>query len=65
MGNLVGSADSGFESDTNTVTLFFKDGTTEALPTMDKMEVAHILLDRMVAMGLSAATAPKRTKKGR
>ena len=65
MGNLVGSADSGFESDTNTVTLFFKDGTTESLPTMDKMEVAHILLDRMVAMGLSAAAAQKRTIKGR
>jgi phosphopantothenoylcysteine decarboxylase/phosphopantothenate--cysteine ligase len=64
VGNLVGSADSGFESDTNTVTLFFKDGTTESLPTMDKMEVAHVLLDRMVAIGLSAATAPKRTKKG-
>jgi len=65
VGNLVGSADSGFESDTNTVTLFFKDGTSESLPTMDKMEVAHILLDRMVARGLSAATAPKSTKKKR
>jgi phosphopantothenoylcysteine decarboxylase/phosphopantothenate--cysteine ligase len=65
VGNLVGSADSGFESDTNTVTLFFKDGTSESLPTMDKMEVAHILLDRMVASGLSAATAPKSTKKER
>jgi phosphopantothenoylcysteine decarboxylase/phosphopantothenate--cysteine ligase len=65
VGNLVGSADSGFESDTNTVTLFFKDGTSESLPTMDKLEVAHILLDRMVASGLSAATAPKSTKKER
>lgn len=64
VGNLVGSPDSGFESDTNTVTLFFKDGTAESLPTMDKMEVAHILLDRIVAKGLSDATAPKRTKKG-
>ncbi len=60
-GNLVGSADSGFEADTNTVTLFFKDGTAETLPTMDKMEVAHILLDRIVAKVLSVA-APKRTK---
>jgi phosphopantothenoylcysteine decarboxylase/phosphopantothenate--cysteine ligase len=64
VGNLVGSPDSGFESDTNTVTLFFKDGTAESLPTMDKMEVAHILLDRIVAQGMSDATAPKRTKKG-
>ena len=60
-GNLVGSADSGFEAETNTVTLFFKDGTAESLPTMDKLEVAHILLDRIVAKVLSAA-APKRTK---
>ena len=61
VGNLVGSADSGFEADTNTVTFFFKDGTAESLPTMDKLEVAHILLDRIVAKVLSAA-APKRTK---
>jgi phosphopantothenoylcysteine decarboxylase/phosphopantothenate--cysteine ligase len=61
VGNLVGSADSGFEAETNTVTFFFKDGTAESLPTMDKLEVAHILLDRIVAKVLSAA-APKRTK---
>jgi phosphopantothenoylcysteine decarboxylase/phosphopantothenate--cysteine ligase len=60
-GNLVGSTDCGFESDSNTVTLFFKDGTAESLPKMDKMEVAHILLDRIAAKVLSAA-APKRTK---
>ena len=62
-GNLVGSADSGFASDTNTVTLFFKDGTTESLPAMDKLEVAHILLDRVVAKELSVKTASKRTRK--
>jgi phosphopantothenoylcysteine decarboxylase/phosphopantothenate--cysteine ligase len=62
-GNLVGPVDSGFASDTNTVTLFFKDGTTESLPAMDKMEVAHILLDRLVAKELSAAATPKRIKK--
>ena len=61
-GNLVGSSDSGFESDTNTVTLFFKDGTRESLPTMDKLEVAHILLDRIVARVLSAEAAPQSTK---
>jgi len=60
-GNLVGSPDSGFESDTNTVTLFFRDGTIESLPTMDKTEVAHILLDRILTWASSAA-APKRTK---
>jgi phosphopantothenoylcysteine decarboxylase/phosphopantothenate--cysteine ligase len=62
-GNLVGSADSGFASDTNTVTLFFKDGTSESLPAMNKMELAHILLDRVVARELSAKAASKRTKK--
>ena len=46
-GNLVGSGDSGFESDTNTVTFFFKDGSREVLPLMRKIEVAHILLDRI------------------
>jgi phosphopantothenoylcysteine decarboxylase/phosphopantothenate--cysteine ligase len=46
-GNLVGGGDSGFESDTNRVTLFFKDGSREALPLMEKMEIAHILLDRI------------------
>ena len=61
-GNLVGSSGTGFESDTNTVTLFFKDGTRESLPTMEKLEVAHILLDRIIAKVLSAATAPKSTK---
>jgi phosphopantothenoylcysteine decarboxylase/phosphopantothenate--cysteine ligase len=62
-GNLIGSADSGFASDTNTVTLFFKDGTAESLPAMDKLQIAHILLDRVVEKELSDAAASKRTKK--
>jgi phosphopantothenoylcysteine decarboxylase/phosphopantothenate--cysteine ligase len=62
-GNLVGSPDSGFESDTNNVTLFFKDGTRESLPTMEKLEVAHILLDRIVAKVLNSTAAPQRPKK--
>jgi phosphopantothenoylcysteine decarboxylase/phosphopantothenate--cysteine ligase len=61
-GNLVGAADSGFESDTNNVTLFFKDGTREPLPTMEKLEVAHILLDRIVAKKLNSASAPQNPK---
>ena len=47
VGNIVGVADSGFGSDSNTVTLFFKDGTRESLPSMDKAQVAHVLLDRV------------------
>ena len=62
VGNLVGPSDSGFESETNTVTLFFRDGTVESLPTMDKLEVAHILLDRILTRSLSAESAPKRIK---
>ncbi|MBU4316148.1 MAG: bifunctional phosphopantothenoylcysteine decarboxylase/phosphopantothenate--cysteine ligase CoaBC [Proteobacteria bacterium] len=48
VGNLVGSPDSGFQADTNKVTLFFKDGSSEALPLLGKDEVAHILLDRIL-----------------
>ena len=62
VGNLVGAPDSGFESDTNTVTLFYKDGTSESLPKMEKLEVANILLDRIVTKIMSAAAAPKRTQ---
>ncbi|MDP2647113.1 MAG: bifunctional phosphopantothenoylcysteine decarboxylase/phosphopantothenate--cysteine ligase CoaBC [Desulfobacterales bacterium] len=48
VGNLVGSPDSGFHSDTNTVAFFFKDGSREALDPMEKDTIAHILLDRIV-----------------
>jgi len=50
VGNLIGTADSGFEADTNKVTLFYKDGSSEALPLMEKDEVAHQLLNRIVRM---------------
>lgn len=49
-GNLIGEPSSGFGADTNTVTLFYKDGTKESLPTMSKDDVAHILLDRIINM---------------
>ncbi len=47
-GNLVGDPSSGFGTDTNLVTLFYRDGTKESLPSMEKDAVAHILLDRVV-----------------
>jgi len=50
VGNIVGRPDSGFGSDLNRVTLFLKDGRKESLPSMDKDEVAHILLDRVAAL---------------
>lgn len=43
--NLVGGKDSGFQADTNKVTVFFKDGSHTDIPLMDKQAVAHILLD--------------------
>ena len=49
-GNLLGETSSGFGADTNTVTLFYKDGTKESLPTMHKEDVAHALLDRIAKM---------------
>jgi len=52
VGNLVGRPESGFESDNNSVTIFFKDGTVEALPNMNKDAVAHVLLDRIAALEL-------------
>lgn len=48
VGNIVGHPDSGFGADTNTVTLFYKDGTKENLPKMHKDDVANILLDRIL-----------------
>ena len=47
-GNIVGRTDSGFATDTNTITLFYKDGTREPLPAMEKDAAAHVLLDRIV-----------------
>jgi phosphopantothenoylcysteine decarboxylase/phosphopantothenate--cysteine ligase len=47
VGNIVGSPDTGFGSDTNSVTLYYSDGTKEPIPMMDKEAVAHILLDRI------------------
>ena len=47
VGNLVGINASGFQSDTNTVTLYYPDGSAEPLPSMEKEDVAHALLDRI------------------
>ena len=48
VGNLIGPPSSGFRADTNKVTLFYKDGAKEPLPMMEKQEVAHIILDRIL-----------------
>lgn len=48
VGNLIGFPHSGFEFDTNQVMLFYRDGTRENIPVMDKLAIAHIILDRVV-----------------
>jgi phosphopantothenoylcysteine decarboxylase / phosphopantothenate---cysteine ligase len=50
VGNVVGYPGTGFDADTNTVTLFYRDGTKENLPKMTKNDVANLLLDRVVKM---------------
>ncbi|MBU1168931.1 MAG: bifunctional phosphopantothenoylcysteine decarboxylase/phosphopantothenate--cysteine ligase CoaBC [Proteobacteria bacterium] len=49
VGNLVGDPSSGFGTESNTVTLFYRDGKKESLESMDKEQVAHVLLDRIMA----------------
>ncbi len=46
--NLLDGKYSGFGTETNKVTLFFRNGDKEVLPLMDKESVAHILLDRIL-----------------
>ena len=48
VGNIVGHPDSGFGADSNTVTLFYKNGTKENLPKMPKDRVANLLLNRIL-----------------
>jgi phosphopantothenoylcysteine decarboxylase/phosphopantothenate--cysteine ligase len=48
--NLVGHADSGFGSDTNQVSLFYKDGRNEALPLMDKGALAEVLFNKVLGI---------------
>lgn len=47
VGNIVGKPGSGFDSETNKVTFFYRNGTSESLESMEKNNVAHELLDRI------------------
>jgi len=49
VGNIVKGEESAFGSDTNQASLYYSDGTKEALPMLDKERLSHILLDRIVA----------------
>ena len=48
VGNLVGIPSSGFGSDTNKVTMFFKSGDSIELPSMEKENVANAIIDRII-----------------
>jgi phosphopantothenoylcysteine decarboxylase / phosphopantothenate---cysteine ligase len=48
--NDVSAPDSGFGADTNRVTLLFPDGRVEPLPLLSKLDVAHEILTRVVAL---------------
>ena len=48
--NEVGRADSGFETETNRVTLISADGSAEALPMMDKSLVAEAVITRVIGL---------------
>jgi phosphopantothenoylcysteine decarboxylase/phosphopantothenate--cysteine ligase len=50
VGNRIGAAGSGFEVDTNQVTLYFKNGDRESIEMMPKAELAHLILDRVIAL---------------
>lgn len=48
VGNIVGIPSSGFGSDTNKVTMFFKSGDSVELPSMEKDNVANAIIDRII-----------------
>ena len=48
--NEIGEPASGFESDTNRVTIFAADGSSYNLPMMDKYRVAEAVIERLIAL---------------
>lgn len=50
LANDVSACDAGFAAETNRAHLIFADGTTEELPLMPKLEMAHRLLDHVVRL---------------
>ena len=48
--NDISSKESGFGMDTNRVTLLYPDGKQEALPLMNKSEVANTIIERVAAL---------------
>jgi phosphopantothenoylcysteine decarboxylase/phosphopantothenate--cysteine ligase len=56
--NNVGAPGSGFESDTNQVTLLTADGSSQRLPLMDKYRVAEAVIERLIALLPEAPEKP-------
>ncbi len=56
--NNITEAQSGFGTDTNKVTLIDSQGKIEALPLLPKSEVAHKVLDKVVALLSASRTNP-------
>jgi phosphopantothenoylcysteine decarboxylase/phosphopantothenate--cysteine ligase len=48
--NNISALDAGFAVDNNRITLLFPDGRAEPMPLMSKMEVAQVVLDRVLKM---------------
>ena len=48
--NDISASDAGFGVDTNRVTLLHKDGSSEVLPLLSKVEVSEIIIDRIAKM---------------
>ena len=57
--NLVGRPDAGFGTETNTVSFFYPDGSREDLPPMDKLILAHVILDRLGRLDAAAKINPQ------
>jgi phosphopantothenoylcysteine decarboxylase/phosphopantothenate--cysteine ligase len=47
--NDVSAPDAGFSVDTNRVTLIYADGAVEDLPLMSKIEVAQVILEKLIS----------------
>jgi phosphopantothenoylcysteine decarboxylase / phosphopantothenate---cysteine ligase len=63
--NDVAASDTGFEVDTNAVTLIDRSGHHEAVPLMSKNEVADRILDRVAELKRQRATGKRASKAAR
>lgn len=50
VGNIVGGSDAGFNAETNRATFYFRNGAREEIELMPKIDLAHLLLDRIAGL---------------